>query len=128
MLEEFQEFKRYHTQKLRDAAEAEAHEAELHKLWETSLPPDRLEKAKRYDEITRKVGSLILREVLREFFPVSKDLLRNALDQGDYDLESIPAELWLSAAEQIPYLPGRELDIDQKVEALKHFVRWHYGV
>jgi hypothetical protein len=128
MIEEFRGLKDYHARKLREAAQTEAREAELHRIWDSSLPTDKAEQARRYDQIARKAGFLILREVLKDFLPVSKEQLRSALARGDFDLGSIPYEVWLRAAEQIPYLPGRGLDMVQKIELLKHFARWHYGV
>jgi len=124
MVDGFANFKKYHEQKLQKVANAEAEEARLYRFWETSLPPEAAAHAKHYEDVVRKASIFILRELV----PAPPAVVKAALERGDYNLESIPAESWMAAAEQIPYLPGKGLDTQQKIEALKHIARWHYGV
>lgn len=124
MVEEFEEYKKYHEEKLRAAAQAEAQEAKLVRFWETSLPPEAAAHAKHYEVVVRNAGIPILRESI----PVPPAQVKQALEQGDFNLDSIPMEAWLAAAQQIPYLPSGNLTPEEKVFALKHVAKYHYGI
>lgn len=123
ILEDFVEFKRYHEDQLKAAAKAEAEEAALVRMWESSLTREDAEQAKHYETIVRRAGISFLKPLI----PVSREQIRESLEQGDYSLDIIPYEKWLRAAEQIPYLPGKGLNWDEKVLSLKHVARWHYA-
>jgi len=124
ILEDYENFKKYHEGKLQQIKTSESDEAKLVQFWDTSLHPDVAAQAKHYEEIVRRGGIHFFRELI----PAPPAVVKAALEQGDYALETIPAEAWLQAATQIPYLPGRELSPEEKVEALKHVARWHYGI
>lgn len=127
MLQEFEQFKKYHHEKLQKVKDSEAQEARLVQFWESSLTPEVAAQARRYEELARKGNLVILREVLKESLPVKVEVIRSLLQKGDYNLENIPSEAWIYAAEQVPYLPGQGLSTEEKIELLKHIARWHYG-
>jgi len=124
MLEEFEEHTKYHEGKLQAAAQAEALEAKLAKIWESNLSPEDAAQATHYEAVARKSGI----NILREFIPASPAQIKQALDQGDFHLESIPTEAWSAAAAQIPYMSSGDLTLEEKILTLKHVAKWHYGI
>lgn len=124
----FKEHKRYHEAKLQSKAQAEAHEAKLVQFWEKSLSPEAAAHAKHYEALVRQSSIPILRDVLRDFVPASAAQMKQALEQGDFNLDSIPMETWLAAAEQVPYMSVGDLPPEEKVFLLKHVAKYHYGI
>jgi len=84
----------------------------------SSMDPGEVEHAKKYDQLSRKIGI----DRLKELVPVSPEKIRKALERGDKHLNTISLRKWDAAAQSI-----REsgLSLSDKVFALKHVATWH---
>lgn len=90
---------------------------------ELEMTPGDVEHAKKYEEVSRRIGI----DVLAQLVPASPEKVRKALERGDKHLNTIPLRKWDDAAAAIPRERVKGLSLAEKVCALKHVAKWHYA-